>query len=474
MKKIFISTAIDYVNAVPHLGHCFEKIQADVVARYSRLLGREVFFLTGTDENSLKNVRAAKKEGISVRDLVDKNSKRFYELKSILNLSFDDFIKTTEERNVVGVQKLWLACKKDIYIKKYKGLYCVDCEEFYKEEELINGLCPEHKTEPEIIEEENYFFKLSNYQKQLEEIIEKDKIKIIPKGRKNEILSFIKSGLQDFCISRSSKRAQGWGIDVPGDTTQKIWVWFDALSNYINALDYGERNKNFEEWWQKNENKLHCIGKGIIRFHLIYWPVILLSAGLALPNKIFVHGYITVDGQKMSKSLGNVINPFELVKKYGTDAVRYYLLREIPPTEDGDFTYEKFEARYNSDLAGGIGNLVARVLGIAGKTAIKKSKPTEVTSERIKEAKKSYASALEKFKFNEALLAVWNLISYCDKYINDEKLWETKKPEVINDLFCALDEISTLLLPFLPETAEKIKKAVKDKKSEILFPKIIN
>ena len=471
MNKIFISTAIDYVNAFPHLGHCFEKIQADVVARYNRKTGKEVFYLTGTDENSLKNVQAADEEKITPKELVDKNAQKFYELKDVLNLSFDDFIRTTEKRNIGGAKKLWNACKNDIYKKTYSGLYCVGCEEFYKLEELVNGLCREHKTKPELIEEENYFFKLSNYQNQIKKIIDKDIVKIIPETKKNEVASFINSGLRDFCISRSAKRGRGWGISVPGDSDEVMWTWFDALSNYINALGYADNEKKFEEWWQNNNDKLHIIGKGILRFHAVYWIAILLSAKLKLPDRIFVHGYITVGGQKMSKSLGNVIDPFKLVEKYGTDAVRYYLLREIPSAEDGDFTYEKFEQRFNADLAGGIGNLAARILGIAGGLN-SAPKATKKTKEKVAKIKDNYRVAIENFKFNEALALVWDLISYCDKYINDEKLWETKKPEVINDLFFALNEIAVLLEPFLPETSEKIKKAVKSRKKETLFPRI--
>jgi methionyl-tRNA synthetase len=361
VNKFYITTAIDYVNASPHLGHALEKVQADVIARYHRISGGKVFYLTGTDENSLKNVKAAREKGISIKELVDENAKKFYQLKKILNLSFDDFIRTTQERHIKGAQKLWLSCQNDIYKKTYKGLYCVGCEEFYKKEELIEGFCPEHKTEPELVEEENYFFKLSKYQEKLKKIIEKNELKIIPETRKNETLSFIEKGLEDICVSRSEKRASGWGIDVPGDRTQKIWVWFDALSNYITAVGFSDDEKKFKEWWPAD---LHVIGKGILRFHAIYWPAILLSAKLPLPRAIFVHGYITVSGQKMSKSLGNIICPFKLVEKYGTDATRYFLLREIPATEDGDFTIEKFEKRYNSDLAKGLGNLVARTMAL--------------------------------------------------------------------------------------------------------------
>ncbi len=492
-KKFFVSTALDYVNASPHLGHALEKAQADVIARYHRFLGDEVFFLSGTDDNSLKNVRVAKREGVAVKKLVDRNSRKFYQLKDALNLSFDDFIRTTEERHIKGAQKLWLACEKDIYKKKYKGLYCVGCEQFYKEKELENGLCPEHKTRPELVEEENYFFHLARYQKKLKKIIETNKIKIIPQSRKNETLSFINQGLEDICISRSAERAQGWGIDVPGDASQKIWVWFDALSNYINALGYAEKSLNFQEWWTENKDKLHIVGKGILRFHAIYWPAFLLSAKLPLPKTIFVHGYITSGGQKMSKSLGNVIDPFELVEKYGTDAARYFLLQEISPTEDGDYTQEKFEERYNADLANGLGNLVARVIALRVKLKIHpvKCRSAAISSKtklfnrakikkEINKTQREYRKALDDFKFNEALKEIWKLISFCDKYIEEERPWEientkhkTKNKKVIEDLLFALSVIAQMLKPFLPETSEKIIQQLKTRrKGEILFPRI--
>lgn len=482
MKKLYVSTAVPYVNSSPHLGFALESIQADVIARHHRFLGEEVFFLTGTDENSLKNVQAAEKEGINTKKLVDRNAKKFYDLKEVLNLSFDDFIRTTEKRHIKGAQKLWLACKKDIYKKNYKGLYCVGCEEFYKENELENGLCPEHKVKPELVEEENYFFRLSKYQNKLKKIIEQDKVKIIPQTRKNEVLSFINSGLQDFCISRSAERGHGWGILVPGDSSQIVWTWYDALSNYINALGYADNSKKFQEFWQKNDNKLHIIGKGILRFHGIYWIAMLLSAKLSLPNTIFVHGYLTSDGQKMSKSLGNVIDPFELVEKYKTDAVRYFLLREIPSAEDGDFTYEKFEQRYNSDLASGIGNLLARVRVMADGIGFKENN-LKTVEPKIKETRKNYKKALEEFKFNEALKSIWDLISFCDKYIEKEKPWDKKEnsSQVLGNLLIVLDNIAELLQPFLPETSDRIIKEIAgdkktgefvNKRGKLLFPKI--
>ncbi len=475
MKKILITTAIDYVNAYPHLGHALEKIQADVVARYHRSLGEEVFFLTGTDENSLKNVQSAEKEKIPVKDLVDKNSLKFKSLKEFLNLSYDDFIRTTDKRHSIGVQKLWIVCKEDIYQKTYTGLYCVGCEEFYKESQLLNGLCPEHKTKPELISEKNYFFKLSKYKKEIKKVIESNQVKIIPQARKNEILSFINSGIEDICISRSSERSRGWGIDVPGDNTQKIWVWFDALTNYINAFGYGENSDKFKIWWENNENKLHVIGKGISRFHAVYWTGMLMSASLSLPNVIFIHGYLTVNNQKMSKSLGNVVDPVELVKKYGVDAVRYYLLREIPPTEDGDFSYEKFEQRHNSDLAGGIGNLLARTIALAKKPNFKLKKPGAKIKKAVSGKEKESKKYLEEFRLNESLKSIWELIAFCDKYINEEKPWEGKEnfSQVISDILFALDGIADFLAPFLPATSEKIKKAVETKKSEPLFPRLL-
>ena len=481
MKKFYLSTALPYVNESPHAGFALEIIQADVMARYHRLLGEDVFFLTGTDENSLKNVQAARKEGIPVKKLVDRNAKKFYELKKALNLSFDDFIRTTEKRHIKGAQKLWLACKKDIFKKKYKGLYCAGCEDFYKESELVNGLCPEHKTRPDLVEEENYFFKLSKYQNQLKKIIEKDEIKIIPQSRKNEVLSFINSGLEDICISRSAERGRGWGIPVPEDPSQILWTWYDALSNYINAVGYSDNPKQFKKWWPAY---LHIIGKGILRFHAVYWPAILLSAELSLPKTIFVHGYLTSAGQKMSKSLGNIIDPFELVKKYGTEPVRYFLLREIPPTEDGDFTYEKFEQRYNADLASGLGNLVARVIAMAEKLKAQNAK-RKTTTQNLKFKKEidktweEYKKALEEFKFNEALGSIWKLISFCDCYIDKERPWELKNQEsriknqeVIYNLLFVLTNIAEMLKPFLPETAGRILRQTRTTINKPLFPRL--
>jgi methionyl-tRNA synthetase len=440
------------------------------LARYYRFLGSDVFFLTGTDEHGLKTLRAAETAGKDTMGFADEMSGKFKELGKILNISNDGFIRTTDEkRHKETVYSLWEKYIKngDIYKKKYKGFYCVGCEAFKTQKELVDEKCIIHQKLVEIIEEENYFFKLSKYLPEIKKIIENDKIKIIPESRKNEILGMIENGMEDVSFSRMKDKYWGW--PVPNDDSQNLYVWLDALPNYISGIGYTDNQEQFKKYWPAD---VHCIGKDIVKFHAIYWPAMLLSADLDLPESIFVHGFINVDGQKMSKSLGNVVDPFELVAKYGIDAVRYYLLREIPSTEDGDFTYEKFESRFNSDLAGGIGNLVARLIGIAGKIDFKETKTTKQTENKIEEINKDFISAVGKYKFNEALSLIWELIAYCNKYINEEKLWETKNLEVINDLFFALKKIAEMLNPFLPDTSEKIKKAIETKKSEPLFPRI--
>ncbi len=473
-SKVYISTAIDYVNAAPHLGHALEKVQADSLARYFRQQGAAVFFLSGTDENGLKIIQAAKEAGLPNLKFVKKNADEFYKLKQALNLTYDDFIRTTERRHILAVQKFWKKVKKDIYRKKYKGFYCAGCESYIKSTDLQDGLCPVHHTRPEEIEEENYFFKLSSYQKELERIIKDDKIKIVPEERKNEVLGFIRGGLEDFCISRSQERALGWGIDVPGDKSQKIWCWFDALINYISALGYGKDQKKFQEWWENNSSKIHIIGKDVLKFHAIYWPAMLLSAGISLPSTIFIHGFFTMEGSKMSKTTGNTVDPFSLVEKYGADPVRYFLLREMPLTKDGNFSTAKFEEHYNSDLASGLGNLLSRIIPLAQKTKVSLELSNESAKEAIEEVKKSFQKAIKRFDFREALSLIWSLIAFCDQYIEQEELWKEteKKKEVVDNLLFILQEISILLFPFLPQSATRIQQYLKEGKAEKpLFPK---
>ena len=456
-KKFYITTSIVYTNAFPHIGFALESIQADVIARYHRLLGREVFFLTGTDEHGVKVAKAAAEDRRNPKEFVNEISKKVRDLKQILNLSNNDFIRTTDEiRHWPAVVKIWLTLKKngDIYKKKYKGLYCRGCEAFITKKDLKNEKCVIHQIRPKIIEEENYFFRLSKYSKKIEKTLTEDKIQIIPESRKNEILNFVRQGLGDISFSRPRKDLR-WAIPVPDDKRASIYVWADALSNYISALGYTKNSKKFQKFWPAD---VHCIGKDILKFHGAIWPGMLLSLKLPLPRIIFVHGFITVDKQKMSKSLGNVINPFELVKKYGTDTVRYFLLREIPPTEDGDFTYEKFEQRHNADLASGIGNLASRVLtmaqGIHSTPNIRSSKFQPI----ITKTWKNYHKNLKEFKFNETLIAIWRLINFCDKYIDKERPWEkTKNQKIkIHNLLFILGHIAHMLRPFLPTTSEKI------------------
>ncbi len=464
MKTIFISTSIPYVNAVPHIGHALEFVQADALARFYRQRGGDVFFLSGTDDNALKNAQAAEVAGKAVDKFVEEHAEVFKKLLGILNISNDDFIRTSkDERHLRGAQKLWSACRpEDIYKKKYKGLYCLGCEEFKTGKDLVGGECPEHQGKKlETVEEENYFFKLSSYQKKLEKILESGEIKIVPESRKNEMLAFIREGLADFSISRSVGRAKNWGVPVPNDPTQIMYVWFDALSNYINALGYADDAPNFKKYWAKGDDAIHVVGKGINRFHSIYWPAMLLSAGVRLPKTIFVHGYLTVDGQKISKTLGNVIDPFAVVGKYGVDATRHYLLREVSAYGDGDFSDEKFAERYNGDLANGIGNLTARVFTLAEKLGnIKVDLKTDTEGavvEKIAETRSDINRFMGEFKFNDALASLFSIVSFSDKYVNDKKPWTAgdHRAALVNAVIL-IDNIAALLWPFLPETSQKI------------------
>ncbi len=481
MSKFYVTTSIPYVNAEPHIGFALEIIQSDVLARHYRRKGDDVFFLTGTDEHGVKIVRAAEAAGKTPQDFTDGITKKFKDLKKVLNLSWDGFVRTSDKKkHWPGAQKLWLKLYDagKLYKKSYKGIYCIGHEAFITEKDLVNGKCKDHQKEPEIIEEENWFFRLSDYTKEIKAKIESDELQVAPKSRKNEILALINEGLEDISFSRPRENLS-WGVPVPNDPKHTMYVWCDALSNYISALGYGQTQNppadgsKFKRYWPAD---VHVIGKDILRFHAAIWPGMLLAAKLPLPKTIFVHGFITVGGKKMSKTIGNVIDPFEVVKKYGADALRYYLLREIPSGEDGDFTYEKFEERYNADLAKGLGNLVARVLTLAQKNKIKLLKNKTFVIE-IKKAEKDLGQSVSNFKFNEALEKIWQLIALGDKYIDDKKPWALKPEskefkEIIGSLLFLISEIGVLLSPFLPETAEKISRQLKNRKVSILFPQL--
>ncbi len=484
MNKFYLTTAIPYVNAKPHVGHALEFVQADVIKRYRKSLGDEVLLLSGADENAIKNVQAAEKEKIEVQEFINIHSKEFENLAKNLNIEFDVFQRGSSSGHHKASQKLWELCLHDIYKKTYTGLYCVGCELFYEKTELDeNGECFEHPGKRlEEVSEENYFFKLSKYQKQIEELIQTDKLKIYPEFRKNEVLGFLKEGLKDISISRTNERAKSWGVKVPDDENQRMYVWFDALNIYQSGIGFESDQEKYQKWWPAN---LHVIGKGIIRFHAVYWPAFLLSAGLELPKALFVHGYFTVNGQKMSKTLGNVIDPIELVNKYGEDALRYYFLREISPFADGDFSTKRLEEVYNADLANGLGNLIARVAKLCETSRFKQS-PSENSGHVILE-KEEYDKAFLEYRFNDALALIWTKITKLDKYINEEKPWELlKEPEgnkkienIVNILSHAVNqiqEIAILLNPFMPKTSKIISEHFT--KQEILslpplFPRIV-
>ncbi len=472
--KYYLTNAIPYVNAKPHIGHALEFIQSDTIARYHKLRGNKTLLLCGADENALKNVQAAEEAGVDVQTLVDKNAKLFEDLAKKLNIHFDVFQKSSSEKHHLSSQKLWELCAAsgDIYKKSYKGLYCVGCEVFYTTEELDkDGECFEHPGKKlEEVKEENYFFKLSKYQDKLIQIIEADKYQIVPAFRKNEVLSFIKSGLQDFSISRTNKRAKNWGVPVPGDDSQRIYVWFDALNIYQSGIGFGWDDEQYKKWWPAD---LHVIGKGIIRFHSAYWPAILLSAGLQLPKKLFIHEYFTVNGQKMSKTLGNVYDPNIAIEKFGIDALRYFCLAKISPFQDGDFSEEKLHEAYNADLANGLGNLVSRVAKLCESHNVIASE----TKQSIKEFDPKIIKPLEEYKFNEALAHIWGEITEADKKINQEKPWELsgeKLEKVLVDLVRRIQHIAFNLQPFLPQTSDKILKQFSGiiKSAPALFPRL--
>jgi len=464
MKKFYITTSLPYINSKPHVGFALEAIQADVLARWHRLRGDEVFFLTGTDEHGSKIAKIAKDKGVTPQAIADKNSALFAELKNVLNLSNNDFIRTSDrDHHWPGAQKLWrqLVQSGDIYKNKYKGLYCVGCEAFVTERDLVDGKCPIHNTAPECIEEENYFFKLSKYTSQIANKIKTQELEIIPEGRAKEVLNVIEDGLNDISFSRPQEKLP-WGIPVPDDSTQTMYVWCDALSNYITGIGYGRDDASFNKWWPAD---IHIIGKDILRFHAAIWPGMLLSANLPLPKRIFVHGFISAGGQKMSKSLGNVIDPGEIVDKYSADALRYYLLREIPSTDDGNFSWRRFEEIYNSELADNLGNLISRVISMAGRYVNSKvPKPTTQSFYNLNIFDLVFNTMIDKFKLDLAIKEIGIFIKHLNQYVDEKKPWvlyKTGKTEELNDVLYNLLEslrlLSILLYPFLPQTANKIR-----------------
>lgn len=457
-ESFFLSVAIPYVNAKPHIGYALELVQADILVRFWRAQGRDVFFCAGADENALKNVQAAEAAGKPTEQYVAEHAAAFEQLGKDLLISNTDFIHTaTDPHHRLGAQKLWCACKpEDIYKKTYRGLYCVGCEEFKTEKELQNGECPEHPGKKlEEVEEENYFLRLSAYQGKLEKLIESGELSIYPETRRNETLSFIRAGLQDFSISRSRARAKNWGIPVPGDDTQIMYVWFDALSNYINALGYANAAAAFEQFWTNATRRVHHIGKGINRFHTVYWPAMLLSAGLPLPTTVLVHGYINVAGQKMSKSVGNVVDPQTYIQEYGAEAVRYFLARAVPVFEDGDFTAERFKEVYNADLANGLGNLASRVLKLLSLYAPEPCVPSQ-------KLPGDFVELLERYEIQRAVESLWKRVSDLDARIESTKLYQLVKTDpakglpLLREVGTELADIAYALQSVLPQTSARL------------------
>ena len=470
--KFYITTAIDYINAKPHIGHAYEKVASDVLARYfASKIGRDkVWFLTGTDEHGAKIAQAAEASGTPIEEFAKQTAATFSFAWDQLNLQYDRFIRTTDSDHINKVEEILVKIKEKGYVYEadYEGLYCVGHEAFITERDLVNGLCPEHKTTPEKIKEKNWFLKTSEFTKTIQEKIEKDELEIWPAERKNEVLGLLEQGFNDTAISRPNVK---WGIPLPWDKEQTVYVWVDALINYLTGAKDGKK-----DWWPAD---VHIIGKDIIKFHCIIWPAILLAAGLDLPKKIVVHGYLTVGGEKISKSLGNVIDPNDWVAKYGSDAVRYLLLREVAFGQDGDVSEEKLKARYEGELANGLGNLVSRITtlvenNLGGEIKIEKIDPNNPESEEIHKL-------IENFEFHAALAKIWQWVIWANKTTDEKKLWELAKTDldefkkIAGQILGAIEIIAKELSPFIPETSKKIlDHLAKEKitKAEPLFPKI--
>lgn len=475
-SQFYLTTPIYYINDLPHLGHFYTTLAADVLARYYRRQGREVFFITGTDENSLKTIRAADKVSLTKESYTDQMAKMWRETWDALAISYEDFIRTTEARHRRAVEKFILKVyeRGDIYKGKYEGLYCLGCENFKGESELVDGRCPDHQVIPEKRSEENYFFKLSRYQDKLLKYFRENPDFAQPAEQRKEMIKFIEQGLKDVSISRPAGLNEQWGIPLPFDKSQVIWVWFDALINYLSVLDYGEDGQRFEKFWPAD---LHLVGRDIFRFHAILWPAMLMSAGLPLPKKVFAHGFFTVNGRKMSKTIGNVIAPKDLAQKFGLEASRYLLLAAFPFGQDGDIDEVKLREKYNAELANGLGNLISRVFNLverhcAGCLA-KKPSPRDLSAAD---------KLVEDLNFFEALLKIREAVEWANRRIDEQKLWQlvkenrTAAEKILAELLGLIAEIAEKLSPIMPETSRKILEDIekgKISKGQPLFPRLI-
>lgn len=451
MTKKYITTAIPYMNGNPHIGHAMDYCLADTCARYFRLRGNEVRFQVGTDEHGSKIAQKAAEQGVDVQKFVDEKSKVFKDFIAKLGVEYTDFVRTTDDWHEKRVQEIWERLENHIYLAKYKGWYCTGCERFItdKEYEENEGVCPDHQKLYEKLEEENYYLRLSDFKEKLKKAIETDEMLILPDFRKKEILKLLEES-PDVSISRPRTQLE-WGVPVPGDDSQVMYVWVDALSNYITVLGYPE--ENIAEWWPA---AAQFVGKDILRFHAIIWPAMLMGMGLPLPKTLVSHGMILADGQKMSKSVGNVVDPNEVIDKYGVDAFRYFFLRHIDTFNDSDFTWAKFEGAYNSELANDLGNLVQRLATMAAKNQV-----GNVDSQP--ELSVEYCELMDKFEFSRAFDFAWEKVQAVNKKIDDTKPWELakagKKQELetcLLDLIQDLLNVNYMLTPFIPGAAKKI------------------
>ncbi|BCS53801.1 methionine--tRNA ligase [Geobacter sp. SVR] len=467
MKPAFyVTTPIYYVNDVPHIGHAYTTVAADVLARYKRMMGFDVYFLTGSDEHGQKVEKAATTAGETPLELADRVVKRFQALWERLEISNTDFIRTTQERHKKGVVHIFsdIMEKGDIYLGEYEDWYCTPCETFWTETQLIEDRCPDCNRPVEKLKEESYFFRMSKYQEALLAHIEANPEFIQPKSKRNEIISFVKEGLRDLSVSRTTFT---WGIPVPGNEKHVIYVWFDALTNYMSALGYPNQTTEYERFWPAN---VHLIGKDILRFHAVYWPTFLMAAGLPLPEKVFAHGWWTVEGQKMSKSLQNVVEPNMLIDKYGVDVVRYFLLREVPFGLDGDFSHTALVQRLNSDLANDLGNLLSRSTAMAVKYFDGVLPAPEALTEidtalkqKTEEMLTTVNGCLDDLAFSKALQAIWEVVSAGNKYIDESAPWVLAKDpaqrgRLATVMYCLLESqriVHTLVSAFMPGTAAK-------------------
>jgi methionyl-tRNA synthetase len=477
-RRFYITTAIPYVNGDPHLGHALEFVQADVFARHRRQRGDAVRFLSGTDDNAFKNVDAAVAAGLPVADFIAQKADRFADLAVPLQLSNDDFIRTsTDPRHRPGVERLWRACAEagDLNQRDYQGLYCSGCEAFLAPGDLIDGRCPEHDEPPELIVERNWFFRLSRYQTPLLDLVSSGRLRIEPESRRNEVLAFIRNGLADFSVSRARERARGWGIPVPDDASQVIYVWFDALANYITALDYATDGDAYRVWWRDSDERLHVIGKGVVRFHAIYWPAILLSAGEPLPTTIFVHDYLTVEGEKLSKSRGTAIDPNQVTGCYGPDALRWWFLRDVPRNGDADFREHQLVARAN-ELADNLGNLINRTIALVSRSrplGLRQVQQQVPQAHALLTCSSGLAFAIDESlrvcDLRAAAAALWEVVSEANRFVSSARPWELATAErrgdsdatrrldaVLGVLVEVCATITRELRPFLPDAADRI------------------